>query len=267
MLRRYERNKKKEPQKVRKFHLFSRGGSNIQLNLINDREEAVIALKYIYKYKNYLVKNPRLIYLIFQLTRYKMKNHNLIISSNMLRLISLNILSKNQDQLVIMRIGKAILLSTNKFITAIKFLEVVLIEYDKIMVATLPYVIFATLVYFNIFEIYLYNCQSYFEELEQSRKIQIFSEKPYGNVVIIDNPKSVEFYVLSKKTLLKIANVPSGKKVEVTKSYTKVRKKAKMVEFSSFKKTDSVLKALSEEPLVLPLQRRVENIENIIDEV
>lgn len=94
-----------------------------------------------------------------------------------------------------------------------------------------------------------YKCSEYFEPIPIEEPVRIYGEKSTGHIFIAgnDDARQVEIYVPSKSKAANEVTITSNKELKTTKTYTKIKKKAKLVKFSDFKKTDPVLSSFNDD--------------------
>lgn len=133
--------------------------------------------------------------------------------------------------------------------------------------ATIPYCILMVLFYFNVTETCGYKCSDYFEQLSKEGPVKIYGEESTGHLFIRgnDDARQIEIYTPSKTA--KEVSVSSNGELKTTKTYSKVRTKAKEVRFSDFKQIDPVLSSFQDlqEPDVPQKVCPINNVHDMID--
>lgn len=88
----------------------------------------------------------------------------------------------------------------------------------------------------------VYKCSDYFEQLPKEGPAKIYSEKSTGRLFITPNgdAQQIKIYIPSKTADEVVVSGNAERKT--TKTYTKARKKAKLVKFSDFIKKDTVFR-------------------------
>lgn len=87
-------------------------GRNIGLKIFDYNKLAITILYYIADNERYLVKDPKIIKLIFGLVKAKIKEEFLVLTPNIMRFLALKLLNNNKS--LILKIGNIIVLSTNQ---------------------------------------------------------------------------------------------------------------------------------------------------------
>ena len=228
----------------------SRGGTYYGVKLSDETELVNTVLACIAYNESCLVKDPRIITLIFDLVKAKTKNESLILTPNMIRFLVLKYL--NTDQTLIVKMGNFIVSSNNQARLIARVSGSAIMGFVTGLLAAFSYGIFMTVIFFNLTENCSYRCSDFFEQLPKEGPIQIVENQSTGNLVIggNDDAKQVQFYTPTSAT--NKVTVNANGELEETKIYNKARTKAKQVNFSDFKKTDPVLSKFDglEEPIV-----------------
>nr|YP_010472458.1 hypothetical protein N4L43_pgp051 [Pleurosigma intermedium]UVG42069.1 hypothetical protein [Pleurosigma intermedium] len=242
----------KQKQKRRKnIHIANpRGGDlTIGLELSDDTELAKIILSCISDNERYLAKDPRIIQIVFNLVKAKIKRESLIVTPNMMRFLALNLI--NNDQTLIVKIGNILASSNNRIRLFARLMGAVTIGFLGALSSTLPYAVLMMVIYFDTTENCGYNCSDYFEQLPKEEPVNIYEEKSTGHIFIGANDDARQIAIHTPSKAANEVTVSSDGSLKTTKQrYHKVRPKAKQVSFSDFKKTDPVLSSFSdlEEP-------------------
>jgi len=157
--------------------------------------------------------------------------------------------------------------SNNRAWFSARVIESSLIRFFGDLLATLPYAILAAIVFFDSTQNCGHRCFQYFKQLPVEEPIQVHGQGSTGHIVIVENDdaRKIKFYTLSKVQDKIIISGNTG--LKSTKTYTKIRTKAKQVRFSDFKKTDPVLSSFEklEEPKVPQKYCSINDIHDIID--
>ncbi len=237
--------KRKNRRENRKnVNMFNPRGGAVGIELSDDTELAHTILACIADNERYLVKDPQIIKIVFALVKPKIKEESLVLTPNMMRFLALKLI--NNDQTLIVKIGNILASSNNRVRLATRFAGSAMIGVAGALVATLPYVILLLLIFLNTTENCGYQCSDYFEHLQKEGPTTVYGEKSTGHLVIAgnDDARQVEIYVPSKDA--DIGKVSSNGEVKTTRTYTRARKRARIVRFSDFRKTDPVLSSFKD---------------------
>ena len=225
-------------------------GGAIGLQVSNDKELGTLILSCIADDEIYSVKNERVLKAIFDLVQAKIKNESLVLTPNMMRFLALKILNNSNKSSLVTKVGNIVVLSDNRVRLVNRVVGSAVIGFVTGLMTSISYGILLMLLYFDNTANSVYRCDDYFEHLPKDQPVKVFAEKPTGQLVIAgnDDARSVEIYVPSKTS----DKVTTSSDEKVTRTYEKSRKKAKVVKFSDFRKTDEVLSAFNdlEEPSV-----------------
>lgn len=240
----------KQKQKNAKTLPNPRGGT-LELEVTDDRELALTILSCIDDNERYLVKDPKLIKVIFSLVKEKIKNESLVLTPNMMRFLALKLL--NNDQSFLTQIGNVVVSSNNRARFMARISGAAVIGFVGGIVSSFAYAILMMILYFNLTENCAYKCQDHFEHLPKEGPVRIYGEKSTGHLTIAgnDDARQIEIYIPSKSSKASDSEIISNsQKIKKTTIYTRSRKKAKQVKFSDFRKTDPVLSTFKdlEEP-------------------
>lgn len=235
-----------------------RGGS-FGLEFSDNTELAYTILACIADNQRYLVKDPEVIEIVFRLVKAKIKNESLALTPNMMRFLALKLI--NKDQTLIVKIGN-ILMSSR---TQARVFGATIIGLLGAAFSTLPYALLLVIIHFSITEDCGYKCSDYFEQLSEKGPVEICVKESTGNLVIAgnDDARQIELYNPSKAA--DEVTVISDRQLKTTRTCTKVRKKARQVNFSDFKKTDPVLSRFKdlEEPKIAQKTCPINDIRDI----
>ena len=207
------------------------------------------------------MKDPELTKIVFALVKAKIKKESLVLTPNMMRFLALKLI--NNDQTLIVKIGNIVASSNTRARLFSRVIGSLVIGFLGALAATLPYSILMLLLYFTATENCGYKCSDYFEQLPKEGPAKIYGEESTGHLFIGGN--DVEIYIPSKAADEVI--VSSNRELKTTKTYSKVRKKAKEVKFSDFKRTDPVLSSFQDlqEPEVPQKICPINDVHDIID--
>ena len=240
-------------------------GGNIGLGFSDNTELAHTILTCIADNERYLVKDPKIIKMVFDLVKAKIKNESLILTPNMLRFLALKLI--NNDQTLIVKIGNIIMSSNNRARLFARVSRSAIIGFVGGLFSIFPYAVLIMVVYFNTTENCGYKCSNYFEQLSKEGPVKIYGKKSTGHLVITesDDARQIEIYIPSKAT--DEVTISSNGQLKTTKTYTKVRKKAKQVDFSDFKNTDPVLSKFKdlEEPEIPQKNCPINDVHDVIN--
>lgn len=201
-----------------------RGGS-IGLEIADDTELGLTILSCISDNERYLVKNLKIIKLIFGLVKAKIKNESLVLTPNIIRFLALKLI--NNDQSLIVKIGNVVASSSNRARLLVRVSGAAVIGFVGALLAVFPYALLMMVIFFDSTTYCGYPCQDYFEHLPKEGPVSIYGEKSTGHLVIAgnDDARQIEIYTPSKASN-EIITSSDGKK---TRSYTKSQRKAKEV--------------------------------------
>lgn len=242
-----EKQKRKNTKNVNMAN--PRGGNiNIKLEFSDDTDLAHTILECIADNERYLVKAPEIIEIVFALVKAKIKKESLVLTPNMIRFLALKLI--NNDQTLIVKIGNIVASSNNRARLFARVSGAAVIGFVGALFSLLPYAVLVLIIYFETTQNCGYECSDYFEQLSKEGPIEIYGKESSGHLFIArnDDAQQIEIYIPSKAA--EEVTISSNGELKTTKTYTKVRKKAKRVNFSDFKKTDPVLSSFKdlEEP-------------------
>lgn len=141
------------------------------------------------------MKDPKIIQIVFNLVKAKIKNESLILTPNLMRFLALKLI--NNDQTLIVKLGNILASSENRARLFARVLGSGAIELLGALFSILPYAIFMMVVYFDSTENWGYTCSNYFDELpDKEGPVKVYSEKSTGHLLIGSNDKAkqVEIY-------------------------------------------------------------------------
>ena len=252
-------------KKAKNVNMVNPRGGNIGLEFSDDTELAHIILTCIADNERYLVKDPEIINMIFDLVKAKIKNESLVLTPNMLRFLALKLI--NNDQTLLVKIGNIIVSSNNRARLFARVSGSAIIGFVGALFSIFPYAVLMMVIYFTSTENCGYKCSDYFEHIPKEGPVQIYGEKSTGHLAIAgnDDARQIEIYTPSKAS--DEVFISNTGKIETIKSYTKVRKKAKEVKFSDFKQNDPVLSTFKdlEEPEVPQKLCPINDVHDLID--
>ena len=183
----------------------------------------------------------------------------------MLRFLALYLI--NNDRTLILKTGNIVASSNNRgrFVTRVS--GAAILGFVGALFSSLPYAILMLIFYFDTMENFGYKCSNAFERLPKERPGEIYSKESTGHLFIAgnDDARQIEIYVPSKAA--NEVTISSNGELKTTKTYTKVRKKAKQVNFSDFKKTDPVLSRFKdlEEPEIPQKNCPINDVHDVIN--
>lgn len=257
--------KKLKQKNTKNLNIANPKGGNIGLEFADDTELAHAILTCMADNERYLVKDPKIIKMVFNLVKAKIKNESLVLTPNMMRFLALKLI--NNDQTLIVKIGNIIASSNNRARLFVRVSGSAIIGFVGALLSTLPYGILMMVLYFDSTENCGYKCSDYFEKLPKEGHVEIYKKESTGHVFIAgnDDAKQIEIYTPSKSA--DEVTVRSNGVVERTTTYTKVRKKAKQVNFSDFKNTDPVLSSFKdlEEPKIPQKNCPINDVHDIVN--
>lgn len=236
--------------------------------LVDDTEIAMTILTCISDQGSYLVKDPKVIQIIFGLTKEKLKNESLVITPNLIRFFALRLVNSQPSTLV--RIGNLVSSTDNQVRLLFRVGGSLVAGAVASLAATLPYGILFLLIFFMESEYSGYKGDKYFETISNTEPITLLTENKRGNLVITGNNRQVQIYVPSK-TKAQIERLKNSQKL-VSKKYIRLPRKAKQVKLEDFRKNDPVLSKFADLPepyvpqQVCGLQRIPEYIADVSDE-
>ena len=111
------------------------------------------------------------------------------------------------------------------------------------------------------------NVQIILSNFPKRRLLKFIAKKSTGNIFIVGNndDRQIEIYTPSKAA--NEVSISNNRELKTTKTYTKVRKKAKEVKFSDFQQTDPVLSSFKDlkEPIVPQKICPINDVHDVID--
>lgn len=246
------KKQERQREKSKYIQIPNPKGGAIEFQISDDRELSGLIISCIADNEAYLVKDEKIIKVIFSLVKAKIKDESLVLTPNMIRFLALRIL--NSDSGLIAKIGNVIVSSDNRVRLLTRVMGAAGIGLVSALLSSFAYGILIMILYFDTTHNCGYRCNDYFEHLPKAKdqSVRVFAEKSTGQLVISgnDDAHQVEIYIPSE-TSNKV-NIISTGEAEVTKTYKKTRKKAKVVKFSDFRAKDEVLSSFDglEEPIV-----------------
>ena len=240
----------RQREKSKHIQMPNPKGGAIGFQVSDDTELGGLILSCIADNEAYLVKDERIIKVIFSLVKAKIKDESLVLTPNTIRFLALRLL--NTDSSLIAKIGNVVVSSDNRVRLLTRVAASAGIGVISALLSSFAYGMLIMILCFDSTHNCGYRCDDYFEHLPKDQSVRVFAEKPTGQLVIAgnDDPRQVEIYIPSKT--LNEVTISSTGKAKVTKTYKKCRKKAKVVNFSDFKEKDEVLSSFDglEEPFV-----------------
>ena len=252
---RYERRQSKRGSLFSSGKPFpDRGGDGFAVDLFDESEIALTILSCISNENNFLVRDQRVLRLIFKLVEAKMMDESLVISPNLLRFLALRLLKP--DSSLWMTITKHVVMAANRRRLLIRFAGAAAVGAANAIVGSIFYTILSVLIVFNSTGNCYHPCDRYFERLPESSpqsQTRIYARQPTGNILIAanDDARQVEIFVPSKQPP-KLESI-NGNEVIKSEKFVRSRKKAKQVLFEHILKKDPMLQKFQdkiEEPIV-----------------
>lgn len=235
-----------EKKKANQTNIKSVRGGGSQITFSNDDELGSIILACISDNEQYLIKNPRIKKLMFNLVKEKMKDSALVITPNLMRFLALTL--KNKEQNLIVKVGNIILSSENRIRLTARVIGSAVVGVVSALasatIASIPYIVLLMLISYDTTEHCGYNCNNHFEQLPSHEAVNIYQDDSSSDVIVTDTYQegAINLY---KPMGEQVSTTNDGDKV-ITKVYKKSRKKARLVKFSDFKKADPVLSTFDE---------------------
>ena len=259
-----EKQKRKNTKNVNMAN--PRGGNiNIGLEFSDDTELAHTILACIADNERYLVKDPEITKIVFALVKAKIKKESLVLTPNMMRFLALKLI--NNDQTLIVKIGNIVASSNNRARLFARVSGAAIIGLVGALFSILPYAVLMTILYFDTTENCGYKCSDYFEQLPKEGPVEIYGKESTGHLFIAgnDGARQIEIYIPSKAA--DEVTTSSNGELKTTKTYTKVRKKGKQINFSDFKETDPVLSSFKdlEEPEIPQKNCPINDVHDVIN--
>ena len=260
-----EKKKKKENPDSKKI-LYTRGGelnfdftSLISEEILTAEEMSEIILTCIQNDTNYNVMHSGIKKAIAEILMMSFRNKSIIISGNLFRLFALEIRRKNRYQPLIVRLGKTLVASSTRNLLFLKLKMGILFGGITGTISWLGNLTISTIISLSIYMWILfemssqYNCDRYFKELP-AHEIMVASDR--NNLIISDEPTKISLFVPVPKSQKIMDTLDSDVKF-VGQNYRKSRKKAKVVKFRDFQRTDPILSRIRnlDEPEVPPKNR------------
>ena len=239
---------KQRAKTLKNLNMPNPRGGNLEIEFSDDTELSYTILSCIAGNQRYLVKDPTLIKMVFDLVKAKIKKESVVLTPNMIRFLALKFI--NNDQTLIVKIGNIIASSNNRVRLFTRVAGSAMIGLLGALVTPVPYCILMMLFYYNVTEHCAYKCSDYFEQLPNEGHLQHYGETPTGHLFIggNDDAKQVAIYIPSQDK--NEVAVSSTGELTATRTYKRVSPRVKQVKFSDFKETDPVLSSFKdlEEP-------------------
>lgn len=219
----------------------TRGGSFITDGnfITDDTEVAETILACIADNERYLVKDPKVIKLIFKLVKAKINQESLVMSPNLIRFLALKL--KNPNQTFLIKMGNLITSSDNQLRLLVRVIFAGTIGVCASFFGSIQFIVFILAVSYNLTEDCGYKCSNYFEQLPKDEPIKILADQSTGHLLIKENDDVGQPEIYLPSTAKNEVTVSSDGGLATTTNYRKTSKKAKQVKFSDFRKTDPVL--------------------------
>ena len=241
--------KRKKLPEYQQVQNFLRGGQQIILEL----EAAQVILQCVEDGKDYLVTNPQLAEIIRSMIRTGFKKHSYIISQQFARYLALK-LGKNKSGVLL--VAKDVLFFTENYgrlVTRIAIsgtLGVVTgvgAAIFSTFMGAVPYAVLMMILSFELSSNCGVDCDYYLQELPSNKEeIMVLVDRDDDNLIITSHEHSnkVAIYVPEENQVLESPVTDSTRKL---RPYIQSRKKAKMVDFKEWSKTDPELQTLYRE--------------------
>ncbi len=235
---------KQNQKKTKTINTANPRGGNIGLELYDDTELSHTILACIADNERYFVKHPEITKIIFTLVKAKIKNESIVLTPNLMRFLALKLI--NNDQTLIVKIGNLVASSNNRARFVARVSGAAIIGFAGALFSMLPYAVLMMLIYFDTTQNCGYKCSDYFQQLPKEAPIKIHSKESNGHLFIAENydARQIEIDTTSKSP--DEETISNNGELKTIKTYTKVRKKAKQVNFSDFKKNDPVLSSFKD---------------------
>ena len=134
------------------------GNTNIEFEFSDDTESAHTILASIADNERYLVKDPEIIKIIFDLVKAKIKNESLVLTPNMIRFLALTLI--NNDQTLVVKIVAS---SNDRARLFARVYVIIIIGFVSALFSTLPYAVLMMVIFFDSTQNCGYKCSDYFE--------------------------------------------------------------------------------------------------------
>jgi hypothetical protein len=234
------------------------GIGSMEIDFSDDSELASVILSCISDNELYVVKNPKIIELVFDLVKERLTKDSLVLTPNMMRFLALKLLSNDKKLAVrfgnlgVVRFGGIVASSGNVTRLVRRILGSAIIGIAGGLLSMFSYALIIAVFYFDSTENCGYKCHDYFEHISKDRSAIIYAEKSTGNLVIGQNDAASQVVIYIPSKVPDELIIRNTKEVVIKKSYGKSRKQAKEVKFSDFKMKDPVLSSFNnlEEPRV-----------------
>ena len=252
-------------QNVKKTASNVRGGS-IEVEFSDNNELSLTILSCIADNERYLVKDPKLIKLIFNLVKAKVKDESLALTPNMMRFLALKLI--NNDKPLLVKIGDTLFSASNRARLLARLCVAGFFGSITSAVSVIfPHAILILLLSFDLTANCGYKCNDYFEHLPKEGPVRIYAETSDGNIAIVGNDDSQQMQIYTPSRFSDEVIIGSTSEHKIKKSYTPSRKKAKQIKFSEFKESDSVLSQFKnlEEPDIPQKRCSLNDVPEIID--
>jgi hypothetical protein len=191
----------------------------------------------------------------------KSLNQSLVLLPNFSRYLATRIAYNFQDQNLLIKTGNLLFLSESRFRVLLRIIVSAGVGLLGGLASTLPYGILLLLATYDLSDSCIYRCDKYFEHLPKNDvPVKVYTEKveSRGQLIITNSEEPVEIYIpdvskpLIKKTEASVETCKTDSQVRTNKKYKKLKKPAKMVKFSEFRKTDPVLSKFNDQNLEEP---------------
>ena len=263
---------KRKRQESKHIQIPNPKGGGIELQASNDEELSKIILSCIADNEIYLVKDERIVKLIFNLVKIKIQHESLILTPNMIRFLALKLL--NNDLNLFVKMGNTILLSDNPTRLLTRSAGTAIFGLLGGLIKANAGWILLTIVFFDLTKNCGYGCDNYFERISKTQfehisktqPVKVFTEKPTGQLIIAgnDDARQIELYIPSKTS--DQVTITSNGEAKITRVYKKSPRKAKLQTFSDFKANDKVLSSFDnvEEPYVPQKTCEMDDVHDVL---
>ncbi len=255
---------RQKPAKDVKVKMPNPKGGGVKMEFTDDSELASIILSCIADNELYVVRNPRIIELVFGLVKEKVKNESLVITPNMMRFLALKLLNNNESFIV--RFGSIVASTDNRARLVSRLLGSAIFAFVGTLLSTLPYAAVMALFYFGSTENCGHKCHDYFEHIPKEGSAIIYAEKSTGNLVIGQNDAARQVVIYTPSKVPDQVIITNKGEATIKKSYRNCRKRAKEMKFSDFKKKDPILSSFNdlEEPHVPQKPCLINDVHDVI---
>jgi len=233
-------------EKVPKKFLFS-GGQQLPLEL----EAAQVILQCVKDDKRYLVIDPEIAGLIRRMLRQGFIQHSYIISLRFARYLARRLANSRGGALVRLQNGLFFTENYVRFVSRVSYSVIVgifgglIAALYRSLLTGIPIGVLAIVMTFIATADCGVKCDNYFRELPPNQEpIEILVEREHNNIVIASNDDKVEIFT-PELDQTKISGIEKQfSPTRKIRAYKSTHRRAKLVKFSEWRKTDPVLKDL-----------------------